>query len=157
MKPGNCQLGFTYVAVLFALAVFALSAAWLGEATSRSLQRERERELIEIGLRMQDAIRSYYIASPGSTKTFPGELSDLEFDARYVGIKRHLRRLERDPVTNQFDWGLIYAPDGGIAGVFSSSAKAPLASPGIAVGSFLIPAGNRYADWKFAFVPAKAP
>lgn len=157
MKPGNRQLGFTYVAMLFALTVFALSAAWLGETTSRSLQRERERALIEIGLRMQDAIRSYYLASPGSTKTFPREFSDLEFDTRYVGIKRHLRRLERDPVTNRFDWGLIYASDGGIAGVFSSSAKAPLASPGVAVGTFLVPAGSTYAAWKFAFDPTKSP
>lgn len=156
MKRGNRQQGFTYVAMLFALAIFAMGAAWLGEASSRSEQRERERELIEIGLKMQEAIRSYYLASPGSTKTFPRDFSELEFDARYVGIKRHLRRLERDPLTGRFDWGLIYASDGGIAGIFSRSEKIPLAEPGVVIENYLVP-GRRYADWKFAFVPPRSP
>lgn len=157
MKPGSRQRGFTYVAVLFALAIFTLGAVWLGETTARSLQRERERELVEIGLRIQDAIRDYYFASPGSTKAFPRDFSDLEFDSRYVGIKRHLRRLERDPLTGRFDWGRISASDGGIAGVFSTSEKTPLALRGVAVGGYQVPAGARYSDWKFVFVPAQTP
>jgi type II secretory pathway pseudopilin PulG len=157
MQAGSRQSGFTYVALLFALTVFALGAASLGEVTSRSVQRDRERELIEIGLRIQDAIGSYYMASPGSTKEFPTSFADLEFDARYVGVKRHLRRLERDPLTAQFDWGFIRGADGGIAGVFSTSGKTPLAVPGAEIHGYLIPPGGRYPDWKFSFVPPKTP
>lgn len=157
MTRGKRQSGFTYVAMLFALTVFALAAAHLGEATSRSLQRDRERELVEIGLRIQEAIRSYYLSSPGSTRAFPRDFSDLEFDGRFAGVKRHLRRLERDPFTSRFDWGRIYAADGGIAGVFSTSEKAPLASSGASISSFVVPSGNRYSDWKFAFAPPSSP
>lgn len=153
MKRGERQGGFTYVALLFALAVFGLGAAWIGETSSRTVQRERERELVQIGLQIQAAIRSYYLASPGSVRNFPRSFDELEFDARYVGVRRHLRRLERDPIANSFDWGVIRAPDGGIAGVYSLRETTPLTMPGITIGAFEVPPGNRYSNWKFAYVP----
>lgn len=153
MKRGSRQSGFTYVALLFVLAVFGMGAAWIGETSSRTAQRERERELVEIGLRMQAAIRSYYLSAPGSVRSFPRDFDDLEFDQRYVGVKRHLRRLERDPIANSFDWGVVRASDGGIAGVYSRSDATPLTTPGITIGLFEVPPGNRYSNWKFAYVP----
>ena len=153
MKRGDRQGGFTYVALLFALAVFGLGAAWMGETTSRTVQRERERELVRIGLQIQAAIRSYYLASPGSVRNFPRSFDELEFDARYVGAKRHLRRMERDPIANSFDWGVIRAPDGGIAGVYSHSDARPLTAPGMTIELFEVPPGNTYSNWTFAYVP----
>lgn len=153
MKRGDRQGGFTYVALLFALAVFGLGAAWIGETSSRTVQRERERELVRIGLQIQAAIRSYYLASPGSVRNFPRSFDELEFDSRYVGVKRHLRRLERDPIANSFDWGVIKALDGGIAGVYSPSDARPLTTPGVTIELFEVPPGNRYSNWTFAYVP----
>ena len=41
---------------------------------------------------------------------------------------RHLRRLYRDPITGQDEWGLVEAPGGGVMGVYSRSEDEPIKS-----------------------------
>jgi type II secretory pathway pseudopilin PulG len=151
MTPGNDQRGFTYIAVLFAIAVFGVGAAAIGEAYSQTAKREREQELIEIGTRIRDAIAAYHAASPGSIAVLPRTLEDLVLDTRFVGFRRHLRRIEPDPVSRGQPWGLVYGPDGGVAGVYSVSQQRPLRTATELRPGAVRLAGDRYADWKFVF------
>ena len=66
---------------------------------------------------------------------------------------RHLRRLYADPITGNADWGLISAPDGGIAGVFSHSDKPASRRQVLLLADVAPVAGARYSDWKFTYQP----
>lgn len=132
MRAGNPSLtperGFTYVMMLLAVALIGVLLAAAGTAYSDRTQRERERELLRVGSDFARAIGSYYRASPGTVRGYPMRLEDLLQDNRYATVTRHLRRLWVDPITGSAQWGLVRAPDGGIAGVYSLSERAPFAT-----------------------------
>lgn len=146
------QRGFTYVAMLFALAMFGIGLAAVGEAWSTATQREREEELIQIGQAYVRAIGTYYAQAPGTAKAYPPELQDLVEDRRFVGIRRHLRKIYLDPVGKGAEWGLVRAADGGIAGVYSLSEKTPLRRQPLFLQGGAPVMGARYTDWKFVSV-----
>ncbi|HYD82132.1 MAG TPA: type II secretion system protein [Paucimonas sp.] len=147
----RAQRGFTYVAMLFALAIFGIGLAALGESWSAASRREREEELIRIGTAYARAIGEYHRRSPGARKAYPARLEELVEDKRFVGTVRHLRRLYRDPVTNGAEWGLVRAADGGIMGVFSLSDKNALRTQPIVLPGAETATGARYSDWKFVY------
>lgn len=156
MHPGDGisrQAGFTYVAVLVALAIFGIGLAALGTSWSAVSQRDKENELLEIGAAYQRAICEYYLRTPGNPKRFPAALEDLVEDRRFVGIRRHLREVYGDPLSRGKDWGLVRAPDGGVAGVYSLSEKETLRRQPLKLATLTV-AGGRYSDWKFVCVPA---
>lgn len=145
------EQGFTYVAMLVALALFGIGLAALGEAWSATSRRDKEEELIMIGRAYVHAIGNYYTRSPGSVRRYPTKLEDLLEDTRFVGTERHLRRLYRDPVTSAGQWGVIPAPDGGIMGVHSLSEKTPLRKQALRLVNGAMVSGPRYVDWQFVF------
>jgi len=149
--------GFTYLTVLFALVVFGLGAAALGESWGAASRRAREAELIEAGGTFVKAIAAYRASSPGSAKSYPRHLDELLEDHRFVGVVRHLRRVVRDPVTGNAEWGLVQAPDGGILGVYSLSEQAPLRRQPLQLPGALPISGTRYADWKFVAEAQRTP
>jgi type II secretory pathway pseudopilin PulG len=153
MRAGNpdTQHGFTYVAMLFALAIFGIGLAAVGESWSAASQRDKEEQLIQIGNQYVRAIGSYYLRSPGSLKTYPLSLEQLIDDQRFVGIARHLRQLYRDPISNAQEWGLVRAPDGGIMGVYSLSDNPTLRQQPLLLPDAFPVAGARYVDWKFVY------
>lgn len=154
-KRPHRAAGFTYVAMLFALAIFGIGLAALGQTWGQRAQRDKEEELLMIGAAYARAIGLYYQHSPGSQKRFPAALGDLLQDSRFVGTERYLRKLYPDPVTGSAQWGQVHAPEGGICGVFSLSDKTTLRKR---VTTFTDTAikGERYADWKFVYVPRAA-
>jgi type II secretory pathway pseudopilin PulG len=144
------QRGFTYVAMLFALAIFGVGLASLGESWAMVSHRDKEDELIKIVSEYINSINSYYIRSPGTPKTFPLHLEDLMEDRRFAGTVRHLRKVYRDPMTGQAEWGLIRNPAGGIVGVYSLSEKDTLRRQGPSLEGALPVSGKRYMEWKFS-------
>lgn len=148
------QGGFTYVAMLFALAMFGIGLAAVGEAWSAASQREREEELIQIGQAYVRAIGTYYAQAPGTAKSYPPTLQDLVEDKRFVGVRRHLRKIYLDPVGKGAEWGLVKAADGGIAGVYSLSEKATLRRQPLLLSGSAPVTGGHYTDWKFVYVAA---
>lgn len=157
MPRGNVigtQHGFTYVAMLFALAMFGIGLAAVGEAWSTATQREREEELIQVGQAYARAIGTYYAQAPGTAKTYPPALQDLVEDRRFAGVRRHLRKIYLDPVGKGAEWGLVKAADGGIAGVYSLSEKATLRRQPLLLPGAAPVLGGRYVDWKFVYVAA---
>ena len=115
------QSGFTYLAILFAIAIAGVVLAETGINWSQAGQREKERELLFVGNQFRQAIALYYERTPGAAKSYPAKLEELLADGRYNPPQHYLRKLYRDPVTNLQKWGLIIAPEGGIMGVHSLS------------------------------------
>ena len=118
-------------------------------------QREREQELLRVGELYAKAIGNYRASSPGSVKRYPAELGDLLQDNRFVGTRRHLRKLYADPLNPARSWGLIRAPDGGVAGVYAQDERLPFARTGLQVGVVQLAPAQRYSDWKF--MPKETP
>jgi type II secretory pathway pseudopilin PulG len=153
MASGRRQGGFTYAALLLAVAVIGIGLATAGQSWSTAAQREREAELLFIGGEFRDAIRAYYFASPGAQR-YPRRLDELLEDERFPSVRRHLRRVYRDPMTGKRDWVLIEAPGGGIMGVHSRSRGGALKTANFSDANRDLEGKASYADWKFVFQPA---
>jgi len=151
------QRGYIYVVLLFALLVFGIGLAKVGEWTSEQARRDRELELLRCGETVVAAIRDYYLTSPGVVRTFPKSWSDLTQDPRFLGPVRHLRAAPIDPITQSDDWEFIASPDGGFAGVYSPSEAAPVARVPVIIAGHPVAAVQRYRDWRFAYDPQDDP
>ncbi|MDM4767015.1 type II secretion system protein [Pelomonas sp. SE-A7] len=116
--------GYSYLALLFFVAITSAALAALGRQWSIAAQRERERELEFRGHEIRRAIEAYLAATPaGQAGVLPRELDDLLVDRRGMHELHHLRRAYVDPFTGQADWELLPALDGrpGFLGVRSRS------------------------------------
>ena len=147
------QRGFTYVTVLFLVAMMAGGLALAGEVWHTSAMREKEADLLHVGNEYRKAIERYYVSGP---KQYPKSLADLVKDPRQPGTVRHLRRLYPDPITGKDEWGLVKSNDGGIAGVYSTSEAAPLKTGGFGVRDASFEGKTKYADWQFVYAAAPA-
>jgi len=146
--------GFTYIGVLFVVAMMSTGLALIGEVWHTSAAREKEAELLHIGNEYRKAIERYYASGKSQ---YPKELADLVKDPRHPGTVRHLRRLYPDPITGKEEWGLVKSPDGGFAGVHSLSEDAPLKTAGFAVRDASFEGKAKYSEWQFVFAPPAAP
>ena len=145
--------GFTYLTVLFMVAILAGGLALVGEVWQTSSVREKEAELLFVGHQYRKAIERYYLAGP--QRQYPRELEHLLKDPRLPGTQRHIRRLYADPVTGE-PFALVKAPDGGILGVYSPSEDKPLKTGGFKVRDAALEGKAMYAEWKFVHaVPVK--
>ncbi len=111
------QRGFSYLAVLFLVALTAAGLAALGQAWSTAAEREREKELLFRGGEIARAIAAYAKTTP-PPEQYPKSLDDLVADNRGVKPRRHLRRAYEDPFTGKPDWELV--PEAGQPGAFSA-------------------------------------
>jgi type II secretory pathway pseudopilin PulG len=150
MRSG--QRGFTYITVLFVVAMMAGGLALIGEVWHTSNVREKEAELLHIGNEYRKAIERYYLSGP---RQYPKNTADLVKDPRQPGTVRHLRRLYPDPITGKEEWGFVKSADGGFAGVYSLSEAAPLKTAGFAVRDSSFEGKTKYADWQFVYAPAQ--
>ena len=156
MPRGSRESGFTYVALLVAMFLLALSVNSVMGYVSQQAQREREAELLRVGQSYVDAIANYYQSSPGTVKTFPRSLLELTNDPRWVTVKRHLREVYDDPITRSGKWGQVLTAEGTISGVYSLSEAAPIRSAPIILDNTRLPAAQHYSDWRFVFDPSQA-
>ena len=144
------ERGFTYLTILFLVALFSGSLALIGEVWQTSAAREKEAELLHVGNEYRKAIERYYFSG---MRQYPRQLSDLIKDPRQPGTVRHLRKLYPDPITGKDEWGLVKAPDGGFAGVYSLSATSPLKSSGFSARDAAFAGSSKYSDWQFVARP----
>jgi type II secretory pathway pseudopilin PulG len=135
--------GFTYLGLLFAMAIMASGLGLLGELWHTAVQREKEADLLSIGSAYQRAIMWYYEST--NVRQYPRQLEYLLKDNRFPGTRRYLRRLYPDPITGG-EWGLMRAADGGIMGVYSTAQARPLKST----------RAQSYSDLKFVYLPPTA-
>ncbi len=136
--------GFTYLMLLWWVAIGSVMLAALGQQWSMERKRQREIEMVYRAQAIAAALSSYHdLPVAGQSPTWPQRLEDLLEDRRSGVLKRHLRRAWRDPLTADGVWGLMPAasePHAGINGVYSLAKGTPLRAP----------AGvSRYAEWRF--------
>lgn len=150
-QSSSAPRGFTYLGLLFFVAITAAGLAALGTAWSTAAQRERERELEFRGNEIAQAIGSYLKTSPGLAQ-YPTNLEDLLADRRGPKTRHHLRRAYADPFTGKVDWVLV--PDAANPQTFSavhSRSEQPLLRQVQTDGT---PIANAQ-DWVFAANTAK--
>ena len=146
--------GFTYLGLLFGVAVMGLALASVAQVWGTIAKREREQELLFIGNEFRQAIGSYYESTPG-TKEYPRRLADLLQDNRFPNIRRHLRKLYVDPMTGKPTWGLVLQGDQ-ILGVYSLSQDHPIKTANFEIADSFF-AGETYAEWQFVYTPYGSP
>jgi type II secretory pathway pseudopilin PulG len=169
------ERGFTYLLLLFSVALMGAGLAALGTQWQVAAQREREAELLFRGLQIRDALERYHALTPAGARPLPLALDELLVDQRGLEPRHHLRRLYADPFSGQADWALLRLADGGIVGVHSRSqrtalrqhdlpvtrlatapAAAATAPPGLAdtpLTAELAAAPPRVGDWQFRIQP----
>lgn len=147
-SPARRCTGAAYLSLLLAVALLGLGLLATAELWTQSRQREQEAELVRTGIAVREALRRYYLQSPGARR-LPKSLDELLHDARGPVPRRHLRRLPRDPFGGQ-DLLLLRDAQGGIIGVHSASTRSPLRRQGWpeAAGP-LDPRAGSYRQWLF--------
>lgn len=144
------QRGVTYLWMLFIVFLLGLGLGKALDVYSTSIQRQKEADLLYVGSLYREAIRQYYLSSPGSLKIYPASLSDLLKDPRSLATRRYLRQLYPDPVTGQ-PFTPLTAPQGGIWGVASRSGKKPLKEAGFDDIYFSFTQAGSYQGWQFVY------
>lgn len=146
-KRGARQRGFTYLGVLFLIALLGIGLAGTGEAWSVISRRARERELLWVGNQYVRAIRAYYTQSPG-VRQFPPTLDDLVEDRRFPEPRRHLRRLYPDPISRE-PFQVVFSGDGRVGGVRSPSDETPMKQDEFPPKYRDFKGMTKYSDWLF--------
>jgi type II secretory pathway pseudopilin PulG len=145
--------GYTYMTILFVIAIMMGGLALVGEVWHTVAMREREAELLHAGNQYRRAIERYYLSGP---RQYPRELSDLLKDPRKPTTERYLRQLYPDPITGSREWAYIKAPDGGIMGVHSLSTAQAFKSANFHTRDATFEGAVKYSDWKFVYMPPVA-
>ena len=143
------ERGFTYLGLMFIVAIAAMTASMASAVWSTAHRRDQERELVFAGQQIATAIESYRKRSTDERRLYPRSLAELLSDERQSARQHHLRRIYIDPITGDARWGLVRLPDGGIVGVHSNSARAPLDRVFVTPGFVPPPKSKTYQDWRF--------
>lgn len=143
--------GFSYLILLFFLAIMGIVLAMQASIYSFDRQRQKENDLLRAGRDIQRALQSYYKNAPGGMpNSYPPTLDELLEDSRWSPlIKRHLRRIPLDPMTGTYDWGLKQQDSGQIIGVFSTSEKTPIKSANFEDSEKDFASASSYQGWEF--------
>lgn len=145
--------GFSYISVLIFIMLVGTGLMSLSKCWQTVGKREREKELLFRGDQFRHAIESYYNSAPGGEKNYPDELKFLLKDNRYLVLKRHIRKLYKDPVTKNGEWELIYNSTDKIIGVHSKSEEKPLKTGNFKSEYKNFEKADKYSDWTFIFIP----
>jgi len=149
------EKGFTYPAALLLIIIVSVSLMVVQKQWSTIVKRDKEKELFFRTGQIINGIASYYQNSPEGSHRYPLQLKDLVKDNRFSGIKRHLRKIYKDPMTKEGRWGIIYDGKGGIKGVFSLSKEEPLQKGGFLKAYKSFENSQKYSEWKFVYEPEK--
>ena len=148
-----CMRGFSYISVLIFIMLVGTGVISLSKCWQTVGKREKEKELLFRGDQFRHAIESYYNSAPDGGGKYPEKLSFLLKDNRYPVLKRHIRKLYKDPVSKNGEWELIYNSTDKIIGVHSKSGDKPLKTGNFNLEYKKFEKANRYSDWKFVYIP----
>lgn len=135
--------------MLFFVFLLSLGLGKSLEVFSLMEQRQKEQELLYVGKLYQEAIKQYYLSGEEENK-YPAHLEDLLKDSRYIVIRRYIRQLYPDPLTNQ-DFLPIFSAEGGICGVKSRSMKKPVKTFFKEEELRIFNNATGYQEWGFSF------
>ena len=142
--------GYVLLTVLVFIATATLAASAQVTVFETAAQREKEAQLLFVGMQYRNAISAYYhSAPPGSARSLPPTLEALVNDTRFGPPRHHLREIYPDPITRSADWVLVY--DGtGIVGVHSRSMRKPIKQQGFPAPLAAFASKKHYSDWNFS-------
>ena len=124
----NSQRGFTLIELVVVMAIVALLASIAAPRYFNSVERAKERVLMQNLNLMRDAIDKFH----GDTGAYPATLAEL-------ASKRYLRKIPEDPLTgSEVTWVVVGPPaGGGSAGVYDvKSGATGVALDGTAYGAW---------------------
>jgi len=154
MRCGRQQTtGFVLIGMFMLVMLSGLVMAQASMRWQTQVLRERELELIKVGLAYRDAIGRYYNQTPGVVKTFPPTVEALVNDTRFPTPRRHLRKAYLDPITQREGWGIVTAPSGGVMGIYSLSDKQPFKIKGYHGALQHLNDKRYYGEWYFVYLP----
>lgn len=108
MSGSGRDRGNILLTAILLITIVSLVLAMAVQPVQTANQRVKERELIYRGEHLAEGLRRFY----ADNGRFPFELEELlDSDRRYV------RRLYRDPMTNQGEWTLVYLTPGDLNAV----------------------------------------
>lgn len=149
-RPSANEAGFTYVGLVFFVAILGLVGAATLKVDSLLRRAAAEQDLLEIGAEFSEALRSYAAATPRGYPTAPPTLQDLLKDPRFPGTRRHLRKIFVDPVTGKDEWGIVYQGDKvGVLAVYSLSRAQPLKVANFDARFLNFENKEHLSEWKF--------
>ena len=128
-----------------ALLIVVLAIAFLLGTSGFQTYWSKERRLISAAREIVAALTAYSLASPGTAKDFPLELSDLKHDPRMLADKSYLAILPVDPIAQTMEWGVVRNKKNQVIGVHSLSN----ATPTLFAKLFSFRGGEKYSDWEF--------
>ena len=140
--------GFTYVGLLFAIVLLGIMLSVAGVMWDTQARREREQQLLFVGLQYQSAIAAYRAIQFNGQSVLPPSIDELLEDHRFPMPVRHLRKRYVDPITNSTEWGLVRAGNG-IVAVYSLSAERPIKQANFGPCCENFASAKHYSDWKF--------
>lgn len=141
--------------LMIALAIASYGTVLIAQSWADASQRQREQELLDVGLQYRLAIESYVQKSPNGQRQWPAQLRDLVSDPRFPYTVRHIRKLWRDPMAPDQDWGVVRTA-AGIVGVYSQAPGKPFRSANFDVRLSALGPAQTYSEWKFVWGPAAA-
>ncbi len=145
--------GFTYLGILFAVALIGIGLATTGTVWSVSAQRHREKQLLFVGEQFRNAIKSYYVHGPSGLRQYPRTLQDLLEDTRGGILQRHLRKVYVDPMSGKNDWRTIQLAEGVLIGVSSRATGSPIKQANFTPENQGFVDAECYCDWLFVYLP----
>jgi type II secretory pathway pseudopilin PulG len=148
LRP-RAVVGYAYLAMLGALALVSVASAALGTMWQTQAKRDKERELLKVGVSYAKAIASYRRMATGSVVLGPPNLEALLLDDRFAYPVRHLRRAYPDPMNPAKPWSIILDSNGRIAGVHSTSTAEPLRRTPLVIDGHALDAARTYIEWRF--------
>ena len=149
------EQGFSYVIVMFLVAILALLTVRALENSLTEERRAKEAELLWVGSAYVDAIRNYYEGAPGMEKTYPLTLTQLLSDSRSTLIRSPLRKLYRDPLTGSNEWGIVRNGANAIIGIYSLAPLTPIKRDNFPAGFADFANAASYDKWRFVYQPDK--
>ncbi len=119
LRKSRAQNGFTYLWLIFVLAINAAGIAVVGELWTVQSQRNKEIELAFRAQAIIGALESYRAASRANDYCAPKQIEELLEDLRTFPTRRHLRMPYRDPFSPTGDWEWIKDSQERLLGVIS--------------------------------------
>jgi type II secretory pathway pseudopilin PulG len=157
-KRRACQTtqgGFTYLWLLFVLAISAAGTAAVGELWVVQVQRSKELDLAFRGQSIVAALESYRAASPAATPCAPLGWEDLLQDQRSTVSLRHLRRPYADPFAANGEWEWVKDTQGRMLGVKSRPPASPLVTAPPAAGKAVAAAASGFGVFQIGAATGK--
>lgn len=128
-KRSQSEDGFILLAVLFLVMLLLIGLAVAAPRVARSIQRDKELELVHRGEQYKHAIRLYYKKFGAYPTTIDQLISTNNI--------RFLRKRYKDPLTGKDDWRLIHLGEAKVPpmGLFGQPLIAVAGMPGAAIAA----------------------